>query len=162
MNQIENDFDKIFSPNLIPKSLSRRLSWFLEWKIYSEDWKYQIFDKSALSCLTRCEKFLWRGSLGCKKVLKFTCLTMKFHGCHHTNLHTQKVSNHRWTHCRNIESISTYKDQFQASDHKIRASNQVKLVKSGLVSNGLCFVHTVFIYIQYLLKKRSLVFHTPV
>ena len=87
-----------------------------------------IFDSSASSFLTRYQKILLGGSLRCKKVLKFTCLTVKFHNCYHTNLHTQKVSNHRWTHCRNIESISTYKDQFQASDHKIRASHQMHKV----------------------------------
>ena len=48
---------------------------FLDQKIYFENWKSQIFDKSASSCLTRYQKILWRGSLWCKKILKSTCLT---------------------------------------------------------------------------------------
>ena len=53
--------------------------------MYFENWKSQIFDKSASRCLTRYKKILWGGSFGCKKILKFTCLTMKFHNLHHTN-----------------------------------------------------------------------------
>ena len=33
------------------------------------------------------KKLLQGGSLGCKKLLKFTCLTIKFHDRHHTNAH---------------------------------------------------------------------------
>ena len=35
----------------------------------------------------QCIKILWEGSLGCKKLLKFTCLIMKFHNCHHSSIH---------------------------------------------------------------------------
>ena len=71
----------------IQKSFSGRLNWFLYWKIYFENWKCQISDKSASNCLTRYQKILWDGSLGCKKLLKFTCLTMRFHNRHHTSVH---------------------------------------------------------------------------
>ena len=47
----------------------------------------QIFYSFASSFLTRYQKILWGGSLGCKKLLKFTCLTMKFHNRHHTTVH---------------------------------------------------------------------------
>ena len=43
------------------------------------------FDGSASSCLTIYQKALWGGFFGCKNVLNFTCLTIKFHDCHHTN-----------------------------------------------------------------------------
>ena len=52
---------------------------------YFENKKCQDFDKSASNCLTRYQKILWGGSLRCKKLLKFTCLTMKFHNRHHAN-----------------------------------------------------------------------------
>ena len=70
---------------LIQISFSGRLSWFLGQKPYFENWKCQVFDKSASSCLIRYQKILWGGSLGCKNLLKFTCLTMKFHNRHHAN-----------------------------------------------------------------------------
>ena len=50
-----------------------------------ENWKCQNFDKSASNFLTGHQKILWGGSLGYKKLMNFTCLTMKFHNCHHTN-----------------------------------------------------------------------------
>ena len=54
-------------------------------KKISENWKCQVFDKSASSFVRWYQKILWGGSLGCKNLLKFTCLTMKFHNRHHAN-----------------------------------------------------------------------------
>ena len=48
--------------------------------------KTEIFDKSASSCLKRYKRILWGGSLGCKKLLKFTCLILKFHKRHYTTI----------------------------------------------------------------------------
>ena len=56
-------------------------------KIYFENKKCQGFDMFASNCLTRYQKILWGGSLWCKKLLEFSCLTMKFHNRHHTTHH---------------------------------------------------------------------------
>ena len=45
------------------------------------------FASSASNCLTRYKHILSGCSLGCKKALNFTCLTMKFHNPHHNTLH---------------------------------------------------------------------------
>ena len=52
-------------------------------------WKLKMsnFWQVCLNLSHKIQKILWRGSLGCKKLLKFTCLTMKFHNCHHTSTH---------------------------------------------------------------------------
>ena len=52
---------------LVQKLFSGRLSWFLDLKIDFENWKCQIFDKSASSCLTRYRKILWGSSLEYQK-----------------------------------------------------------------------------------------------
>ena len=44
-----------------------------------------IFDGSASNCLTKYQKILWRASLGCRNVLNFTWLTVKFGNHHHTS-----------------------------------------------------------------------------
>ena len=41
-----------------------------------------------------------REFIGCKNVLNFTCLTMKFHNFHHTSLHTTRQSS-----CRDVDSV---------------------------------------------------------
>ena len=45
-----------------------------------------------LSCLTRYEKNYLRGLIGMQKLLKFTCLTMKFHNRDHTTVHHGHVT----------------------------------------------------------------------
>ena len=40
---------------------------------------YSIFDISQSNSLKRYQKFLRVCSFGCKNLLNFTCLTMKFH-----------------------------------------------------------------------------------
>ena len=60
-------------------------------KIYFGNWKCQIIDNSASSFLIGYHKILWGGSLGCKKILKFACLTRKFHNHCHTNVDIRKV-----------------------------------------------------------------------
>ena len=44
---------------LMQKAFSGKLSWFLDQNIYFENWKCQIFDNSASSCLTRYKRILW-------------------------------------------------------------------------------------------------------
>ena len=84
-----NAFNESCSPNLIFKLEF----WFQEdWVIFGlkidfEIWKCPIFASSASNCLTRYEQILSVCSLGSKNALNFTCLTMKFQNCHHTNLH---------------------------------------------------------------------------
>ena len=51
-------------------------------KSYSEKF-CPIFDGSASSFLTMYQNIFWGGSFGCKKLLNFTCFTMKFNNCHH-------------------------------------------------------------------------------
>ena len=69
------------------KLFTGRLSRFLDKKNYFENKKCQDFDKSASNGLTRYQKILWRGLLGCKNLSKLTCLTMKFHSSHHATVH---------------------------------------------------------------------------
>ena len=45
---------------------------------------HPIFHSSQSNSLTRYQRILWGISYGCKNLLNFTCLTMKFHNCHHT------------------------------------------------------------------------------
>ena len=45
-----------------------------------------IFHSSQSNSLTRYQKILWGCSFGCKNLLNSTCLNMKFHNYHHTNL----------------------------------------------------------------------------
>ena len=45
-----------------------------------------IFNGFALSCLSIHQKIFWGGSLGCKNMLNFTYLTMKFHNLHHASI----------------------------------------------------------------------------
>ena len=46
-----------------------------------------IFVGPQLSCLARYQKILWECSFGCKILLNFTCHTMKFDNCYHSNRH---------------------------------------------------------------------------
>ena len=50
------------------------------------------FDKSASNCLIRYQKI--GGSLGCKNLSKFTCLTMKFHNCHNATVQDAGIDNY--------------------------------------------------------------------
>ena len=43
-----------------------------------------ISDCSQSNSRTRYQKILWKYPFACKGLLGFTCLTMKFHNCHHT------------------------------------------------------------------------------
>ena len=45
-----------------------------------------IFDCSQSNCLTSYQKILWVCTFECKNLLNFTCQTMKFLNCHHTNV----------------------------------------------------------------------------
>ena len=44
-----------------------------------------FFDSPQSKGLTRYQKILGGCFLGCKNLLNFTCLTLKFHKCHHAN-----------------------------------------------------------------------------
>ena len=56
-----------------------------------------IFYCSASSFLTIYQRILWGGSLGCKKLLKFTCLCMKFNNCHYANAESfETLQYFRW------------------------------------------------------------------
>ena len=46
-----------------------------------------IFDRSQSNSLTEYQKILKRCTFGCKNVMNFACLTMKFHICNHTTVH---------------------------------------------------------------------------
>ena len=50
-----------------------------------------FFDCPQSSCLTRYQKIILGGSLGCTELLKFICQTMKFHNCHHANVNADKI-----------------------------------------------------------------------
>ena len=52
-----------------------------------ENQKTPIFEGVASNHFTRYQKVLWACLLGCKKLLNFICLTMKFHNRHHANEH---------------------------------------------------------------------------
>ena len=43
-----------------------------------------IFDDSQSNPVTRYQKILWGCSFICKNLFNSTCLTMRFHNCHHT------------------------------------------------------------------------------
>ena len=65
------------------------------------------FDGSASSFLTVYQKILWGGSLGCKSILNFTCLTMISHNHHHANQHfLPKLS--QWV-CYHSQSLTNYR-----------------------------------------------------
>ena len=51
-----------------------------------QNWKMLFFDSPQSKGFTRYQKILWGCSFGCKNLLNFTCLIMKFHNCHHANL----------------------------------------------------------------------------
>ena len=42
-----------------------------------------FFDSPQSKGFTRYQKILWRSLFGCINLLNITCLTMKFHNCHH-------------------------------------------------------------------------------
>ena len=44
-----------------------------------------FFDSPQSKSFTRYQKILWERSFGCKNLLNSTCLTMKFHSCHHAS-----------------------------------------------------------------------------
>ena len=46
-------------------------------------------------------KLLSGCSMGSKYLLNFTCLPMKFHDCHHINIHEQRIKI-IWTKCMKI------------------------------------------------------------
>ena len=46
-----------------------------------------VFDTSQSKSLTKYQKILWGYSFGCKNMLNFFCLTMKFHNCYHNNVY---------------------------------------------------------------------------
>ena len=70
--------------------------------MFLENWKSQIIDKSASNYL----------KMGCKKLLKFTCLAMKFYNCHHTNLHVLLYFHHHRQMVKVIR-ISFYGESIQ-------------------------------------------------
>ena len=52
-----------------------------------------IFDNTQSKCLLkRYQKILWIHSFRCKKLFSVTCLIVKFHICHHTNVHMLKAT----------------------------------------------------------------------
>ena len=68
------------------KSYPGRLHWILALKIDSENWKCPICDRTQLKGLPRYQSILLGGSFKYKNLLNFTCLTIKFHNRHHTNV----------------------------------------------------------------------------
>ena len=69
------------------KSFSERFSWVLTLKMDFEYRKMPIFKGVASNRFTRYQKILWACLLGCKKLLNFICLPMKFHDRHHLNVY---------------------------------------------------------------------------
>ena len=69
------------------KSFSKRFSWVLMLKMDFEYQKMPIFEYVASNHFTRYQKILWEWLLGCKKLLNFICLTMKFCNRHHASTH---------------------------------------------------------------------------
>ena len=51
-----------------------------------------LFVGSQLSCLAKYQKTLCECSFGCKNLLNFTWHTIRFHNCHHTNLHATRIN----------------------------------------------------------------------
>ena len=82
-----------FNMFLHPNEPPQRIFWYIVRQIEMEPSKIghktylvklcPIFHGSASSCLTIYQKILWEGSLGCKKLMNFTCLTMKLHNHHY-------------------------------------------------------------------------------
>ena len=85
-------------------SFSERFSWVLTLKMDFEYRKMPIFKGVASNRFTRYQKILWACLLGCKKVLNFICLPMKFHYCHHAGGYYTKISNYDWNlvKCREV------------------------------------------------------------
>ena len=73
------------------KSFSERFSWVLTLKMDFEYRKMPIFKGVASNRFTRYQKILWACLLGCKKLLNFICLPMKFHDRHHVNVYPMYV-----------------------------------------------------------------------
>ena len=61
------------------KSFSERFDWFLGPKIDFENWNFPIFVSSDLTCLRRYQKILRVVLLGCKNLINYTWLSMKFY-----------------------------------------------------------------------------------
>ena len=64
----------------------RKIESYLASKIDFEIWKCPIFASSASNCLTRYEQILSGCLLGCKNVLNFIHLPIKFQNHDHTNV----------------------------------------------------------------------------
>ena len=60
------------------KSFWERFNWVLTLKMDFESRKMPIFKGVASDHFTRYQKILWACLLGCKKLLNFICLPMKF------------------------------------------------------------------------------------
>ena len=58
-----------------------------------ESWKMSIVKGVASNNFTRYQKILWTCLLGCKKLLNFICLPIKFHNCVYLNLHDSRLEN---------------------------------------------------------------------
>ena len=61
------------------KSFSERFNWVLTLKMDFESQKMPIFKGVASDHFTRYQKILWTCLLGCKKLLNFICLPIKFY-----------------------------------------------------------------------------------
>ena len=70
------------------KSFWERFNWVLTLKMDFESRKMPIFKGVASDHFTRYQKILWTCLLGCKKLLNFICLPMKFHNRVYLNLDT--------------------------------------------------------------------------
>ena len=86
MNKIENDFSTS-SPTLIFVYKNRFQKdivdfWTKDFTLKTENVKFLTSTPQVV--LQDIKKILLGGSMGCRKLLKFTCLTMKFHNHHQT------------------------------------------------------------------------------
>ncbi len=83
------------------KSFWERFNWVLTLKMDFESREMPIFNGVTSDHFTRYQKILWTCLLGCKKLLNFICLPMKFHNRVYLNIHLvlhiyfSKIVHHR-------------------------------------------------------------------
>ena len=85
------------------KTNFREIKIILDLENWHQELKNAVFWQLSIKRLYMVSKILWGCSFGCKDLLNFTCLVMKFHNCHHASMQYPAI--HTSIHYLCIESM---------------------------------------------------------